>query len=254
MTRTSAVWTAVVIFGACVVTAQQSKPKFDVASVRARSGPGPTSVVRGGATPGVFNRENTTVMALVTTSYDLLAFQVEGAPDWTRTRRFDVAARMDPATTPAQTRLMVQSLLEDRFQLKARLESRDMRGLALVQSKPTELGAMMKPSKDCSEEVPPPTNTPPRAVRVAGCLDMAGMARDVAYQLSTPVIDRTNLTGRFAFQMFYAREGASELAGEASAAPAFTTALQEQLGLKLEPTRGPVEILVIESVQQPTEN
>lgn len=111
MTRTSAVWVLVALLGA-LVAAQQSKPRFEVASVRARTGPGPAAVVRGGATPGVFNRENITVMALMTTSYDLLPFQIEGAPDWTRTRRFDVAARMDPATTPAQTRLMVQSPLE----------------------------------------------------------------------------------------------------------------------------------------------
>ena len=61
MTRTTAVWIVVLIFGACVVIAQPSKPKFDVASVRARTGPGPATSVMGGASPGVFNRENITV-------------------------------------------------------------------------------------------------------------------------------------------------------------------------------------------------
>lgn len=252
MIRTGASWIVVAILGVCPLTAQPSKPRFDVASVRVRTGPNPTSVVMGGASPGVFNRDNASVLGLIQFAHDLLPFQVVGAPDWTRTQRFDVAARMDLATTPAQTRLMVQSLLEDRFQLKARLESREMRGFALVRSKTTELGAMMKPSQDCSEMVEAPANAPPRTVRVSGCLDMTGMARSVARQLSVPVTDRTNLTGFFSFQMFYAPEGTADPA-ELNA-PAFSTALQEQLGLKLESTRGPVDVLVIDSIQPPTEN
>jgi uncharacterized protein (TIGR03435 family) len=207
----------------------------------------------GGASPGAFNRENITVLALMTMAYDLPSFQITGGPDWIRTQRFDVRARMDAATTPAQARLMVQSLLEDRFRLKAGLESREMRGFALVRSKTTELGAMMKPSRDCSEMVDAPANAPPKAVRRSGCLDMAGMAQSVARQLSVPVIDRTSLSGFFSFQMFYASEGSIDVAGEPNA-PAFTTALQEQLGLTLESTRGPVDVLVIDSIQQPTEN
>jgi uncharacterized protein (TIGR03435 family) len=82
---------------------------------------------------------------------------------------------------------------------------------------------------------------------------MAGMARMVARQLSVPVIDRTHLSGLFSFQMFYASEGSPDVAGEPNA-PAFTTALQEQLGLTLESTRGPVDVLVVDSIQQPTEN
>lgn len=252
MTRTMTVWTLVAVLGVCAVTAQQSKPMFSVASIRPRTGPNPTSVMGGAATPGVFNRENITVLSLLMFSNDMLAFQVLGGPDWIRSQRFDVRARMDPATTAAQTQLMVQSLLEDRFQLKARRESRDMGGLVLVRSKATELGALMTPSKDCSERVNMPTNIPPMAVRVSGCNDMTGIARMVARQLSVPVSDRTNLSGRFAFQMFYAPEGTGDPAEPN--APVFTTALQEQLGLKLESTRGPVDVLVIESVQQPTEN
>lgn len=239
------------LFGVTTL-AQEPKPTFEVASIRVRTAPNPTNVVVR-STPGAFNRESASVLSLIQFGYDLLGFQVVGGPDWIRTQRFDIAARMDVATTPAQTRLMVQSLLEDRFQLKARRESREMRGLVLVQSNPKQFAATTKPSKDCSERVEMPKNVPTNSVRVSGCTNMTAFALSVARQLSVPVIDRTGLSGSFAYQMFYAPEEARDVPGEPNA-PAYTTALQEQLGLKLEATRGPVEVLVIASVQQPTEN
>ena len=115
MVRT-AVWIlSATALGMCSVFGQQSKPTFEVASIRVRTSPNPTNVVIR-STPGAFNRESASVLSLIQFGYDLLGFQVVGGPDWMRTQRFDIAARMDLATTPAQTRLMVQSLLEDRFQ------------------------------------------------------------------------------------------------------------------------------------------
>lgn len=250
MARLVVRWIVPALFVFSAVAAQESTPKFEVVSIK-RSNPTASSSVPSSG-PGLFNRANISARTLIESAYDLLHFQVTGGPSWIATERFNIEARMAP-TTPERVLQMVQSLLEDRFQLKVRLESREMRGLALVQSDGKQFGRLSKPSADCSEKVEMPTNAPPNTTRLSGCDDMAGIARMIARQLSVPVIDRTNLSGRFAFKMFYAPEGAAERAVDPNA-PTFTTALQEQLGLKLEPIRLPVDILVIDSIERPTEN
>jgi hypothetical protein len=159
-----------------------------------------------------------------------------GAPDWIANERFDIVAKMegDPpsivTTGPGPMRLAMRALLGDRFGLVVRGERRDLDIYALTIAKSAaQLGRALKPSpEDCSA----------MAARVANGLSQI---------VGRTVVDRTGLTGNWAFELTYSAEPSPD-----SDAPSLFTAIQEQLGLKLEATTGPVDVLVVDRVQRPT--
>lgn len=253
--------------------AQPSKPAFEVASIRKRvdTQPGPSMVVRGAPAPqsALFTRSGTSVASLVQFAFDLQLYQLAGGPDWIRTERFDISARSADVPTAPQLRLMVQSLLEDRFRLTAHREQRQMPIYSLVLAREDgRLGPGLRKSaaEDCMapNTVPRPSNVPSGASTVTGCGSMSAFALGAARNVAAPVVDKTGLTGSWDYGYYFADDGSQLVAlglprtperlAVDPAAPAFGTALEEQLGLRLRATRGPVEVLVIDSVQQPTEN
>jgi uncharacterized protein (TIGR03435 family) len=141
---------------------------------------------------------------------------------------------------------MVQSLLDERFQLKVRHETREMPVYILsvgkdgskLRSPAGETGSMRTNGSNGKTNV------------VATGAPVAALAQMLGQQLRRPVIDKTNLTGLFDFELnwFNANAPTDEVG------PSVFTALQEQVGLKLESAKAPVEVLVIESVQKPSEN
>lgn len=272
---------------AATISGQAPKPTFDVASVKVqREALGPSNL--GTAIPrvrarGVFSGTHATVESLVRFAYGLQTFQVIGGPDWIRRDGFDVDARAGFDAPAAQIRLMVQSLLEDRFKLIAHTEQRDVRYLALVLARTNgQPGPYLRRLDDGAcygrsvgevyREELPDRALPSARNRLGGaCVEL----RDLAERLSslswlsgTVVIDRTGLGGKWVYDAPYRplpvpppvspRLGAPLPVDPGSATepglPSFTVALEEYLGLKLESAQGPVDVLVIESVQQPTEN
>ena len=227
---------------------------YEVSSIKPNnSGPGNSS---GDFGPHL-RATNYTLKSLILLAYSIPEFQLIGGPDWIGTLRFDIEAKTaDDGVQPLgpeQIFSLLRSLLRDRFQLKVHRETREGEVFNLVVGKN---GSKLKETVDKGA---------PRSGGVGGGPDTAEMTgtgnsiedliRRLAAQVERPVIDKTNLTGRFDFKLtFNPRPLVSADSPRQSAAPDIFTALQEQLGLKLESGRGPVEVLVIDSASKPTEN
>jgi uncharacterized protein (TIGR03435 family) len=213
-----------------------------------------------------FTRINASVPVLIRFAFDLQSYQLVGGPEWLRTNFFDVDARADRPVSIEQRRLMLQSLLEDRFQLRSHRERRQMPVYTMVLARSDKrLGSNIASIDDCAKPVSlkEPADTPRSGARASGCGSMDNFARSVATQIGAPVSNKTGLAGLWQFIYYYAPDrsqfvGRQSLPPDLPASdpnlPSYEQALQEQLGLKLEAGRGPVDVLVIDSVQQPTEN
>jgi uncharacterized protein (TIGR03435 family) len=243
--------------------AQSNSPRFEVASVKPAPPPqpvGPGLIVRRPSPPGSFNR-TATVASLIQLAYELqVEQQVVGGPQWLRDDRFEIAARAGREAPFAEMRLMVRSLLAERFKLVAHSEQREMPTYALVLARSDKrLGPGLKKSDDeCKSLVEQPRNAPPGAVRATGCGSMTTFVNTgAAPHMAAPVIDATGLVGSFEWSFFYDAQGSVFSRGVSPdatdpSAPQYPTALQEQLGLKLESRRAPIAVIVIDSVEQPT--
>lgn len=234
------------------LSAQTPKPTFEVASVkRNTSGFGGWSA--GMQKGGAYVATNVALLTIVGAAYDLALYRVMGGPDWIRDTRFDVNAKAAGDVPNEQVRLMLQSLLEDRFRLRVRTEQREMPIYSLVVERTDgRLGPGLQRLNDCSE---PRSRTltaqvPGAASNARGCGPISLIASMASNQLAAPVVDNSGLTGTFAYSIYFSGD---PLATNQDV-PSFPTALREQFGLKLEPTRGHVDVLVIDSVQPPTEN
>jgi uncharacterized protein (TIGR03435 family) len=258
---------------------------FEVASVRPNnSGDGN---IRFGLQPGGrFIATNAPVRQLIVFAYQLQNFQLLEAPPWTQNERYDIqatAGRELPPTAPGQLgpiQMMVRSLLEERFKLRVRQETREMPIYALVVDRQDgRLGSSLRQSTtDCAAiaaaargrgGAPPALPDPnqpiqcgmfggPGRLRV-GSQTMAAIARSLSGNVQRVVVDKTGLAGNWDFELTYtpdqlpqgpAPPGAPPL--PASDGPSIFTALQEQLGLRLQAERGPVEVVVVESVERAT--
>ena len=152
---------------------------------------------------------------------------------------------------------MVQALLRDRFKLVTHTEQREMRSVALTLVRAdSRLGPNIQ---RCDPEQPPDlprlSITPNVRLLTARCGDLSDVIGGAASMMMMPVIDRTGLQGSWTFHLRYtlpATAGGSD--DPSSDAPFFGTALQEQLGMRLREQTGPVEILVIDSVNEPEPN
>jgi uncharacterized protein (TIGR03435 family) len=274
----------------CVVAAvgigaaQEAGPTFEVASVRQNvSGDGPMFIQ---LPPGRITITNMPLRALVTMAYQLQQFQLVGGPSWMTNDHFDIVAKIAGGPTPivagqqAPGILALRALIEDRFKLKFHKETRELDVYSLVVMKPGVTGPNLKPSStDCVAIAnarrggPPPGPPPPPPgpndpfpcglMGMPGMIRMGGMPISQVTQMLTNqtgrmVFDRTNLTGNWDFTLRYAFEqrGGQPLPPGLPApdpdAPSLFTAIQEQLGLKLESTKAPVEITVVDSIEHPT--
>ena len=194
-------------------------------------------------------------------------------PKWTSEDRFEVQAKAEQANpTKDQMRLMMQSLLAERFKLAVHFETQEAPLLVLTVIKPGKLGPKLKPHS----EGPPCDSAPPGDVFPPQCDVFALTARQgqpyiagsrnstmalIAGalpglgRLPRPVVDRTGLTGRFDFTLEWVPEFNDSLRNKAEVeGPSFEAALREQLGLKLQPSKGPIQVLVVDHVERPTEN
>jgi len=266
MTRTVAVWILATLLGVPVV-AQQAKPKFEVASVKPQGAPvtpGPVQQVKPG---GIFAASQATVRDLLTFAYGVRDDQIVGGPDWVREDRFAIDARANPDASADDIKIMVRSLLEDRFKLVSRIGPRDMRYQALVFSRPDgALGpGLIRMDDTCTSgrvnelrrKFPEKYQTPVGNLS-AGCSAPGGkrFAEYLTFRLGTPVFDATGLQGSYYWMITSQWPALPGVLRERSdpSLPELPTALKEQLGLKLESRRGPIDVLVIDSVQPPTEN
>jgi uncharacterized protein (TIGR03435 family) len=195
------------------------------------------------------------VKDLIRAAYNAEDYQIE-APAWLESARFDVVANVPPGATRDDVNLMLQNLLADRFQLKLHRSTRELPIYALVVA---ENDATLKASVD-----------DPNAAKGRGTISVGGprkrfefdgftmaqFADVLAREVDRPVIDMTGLTGKYDVRLEFAPHSrAAAISPNPQSAVEIFTALTEQLGLKLEPTKGPVALLVVDSaLKQPTEN
>jgi uncharacterized protein (TIGR03435 family) len=275
----------VTIWALLNVAYAQLSPTFEVATVKSikdragrrrvgmDGGPGTNDPVR-------WNAENMSLANLVNVAYDLPYYRVSGAP-WTTEDRFDIVAKVPPGATKDDLRLMLQHLLAERFRLKVHREDKEMQIYELVVAK----GGPKMPRSGTGEAAEE-FHSPPRTgndgypalpkgrsmLAVIGGrarmqwvqLTVAEFADRLANQLSRPVVDMTSLDGKYDFVVSWSasatRAGAS--IGDAGipspgddSGPTLQMAVQEQLGLRLNAKKGPVEIIVIDSADRsPAEN
>jgi bla regulator protein blaR1 len=260
-----------------------SSVAFEVASIKAnKSGDG--RVMLAMPPTGRFTATNVPLRLLVQNSYGLQPFQIVGGPAWLTSDRFDIVAKAPDGFTPDQLRPMVRNLLGDRFKLKAHVETREMPTYALMLARADgKLGPKLTTAKaDCDARGrrgggPPPAPPAPGepiecgfiigiGTMNAGSMGMADLARSLSGFVNRIVADKTGLSGKYDFQLTYTPEGrglpglpvAAPLGADAPPADpngaSLFTALQEQLGLKLDSQKGMVDVLVIDSVEQPTED
>jgi uncharacterized protein (TIGR03435 family) len=210
---------------------------------------------------GRFIGKDYTLKLLIAAAYDLNPKTISGGPPWVDSSHFDIAARTPGQVLPThdEQMKMLRSLLTERFHLAFHREQREFSFYALELAKG---GARLKPSVTPEQ---PPTVGPgvvyPGRIALPGhnatVQELASLLQRAI--LDRPVVDRTGLTGRYDFSLEWA-PNETEFGGDVGAAPETTPslplfeAIQQQLGLRLEPTRGPVDALAIDAAQKPTDN
>ncbi len=192
-------------------------------------------------------------MGILEWAYGVRGFQVLGAPDWLREELFEIDARPEHPATEAQIKQMVQALLADRFKLKLHRETKAIPVYALIVGKD---GSKLAEGEVRSSQFRPFGDivTPPGKLTAHGAT-MAYFAQILTDNLDRPVIDKTNLTGNYNFDLTY--EGPSWSPDEPGSYKPFGAAIFgpiQKIGLKLEPQKSPVEMLVIDSVNHPSAN
>jgi uncharacterized protein (TIGR03435 family) len=264
MALTRRMATAFTIVLACgAIIGAQARATFEVASVRP-SKPGETQVTvnwTGGVT-----MINVPLRAIVQFAYGInTPSRIAGHPDWTNVERFDIQAKAPEGLTGVeQMRPMLQALLVDRFKMVARSEKRELQSYVLVKARANgPLGPNLKPSKAiCAGRGGTPNpDAVPCGVRPGGSgrillvgIPVTQLAPLISLVVQRPVVDRTGIEGLYDVELTFTPEApiGSDLANPG--APSLFTALQEQLGLKLDAERELVDVLVIEKIERPTEN
>jgi uncharacterized protein (TIGR03435 family) len=199
--------------------------------------------------------ENQTVSIMIQMSYGVHRRQIVNAPPWVETERFDIQGMPDAEGQPnvVQFQEMVRKLLADRFGLKLHTDKREMARYTLTVAKG---GPKMEPTKSAPDALPNENgNGDEKSMSLQMTnVSMGDLAHDLQGELDRPVVDETGLKGRYDFSLKWSRADAAVTGGGDSALPGIFTALQEQAGLKVEPSKGEVDVLVIESLEQPETN
>jgi uncharacterized protein (TIGR03435 family) len=226
----------------------EQKLSFEVASIKLTKPYLPGQLWSGGGRQTSVT--GITALTLIRGAFDLHENEVFGAPSWTGHDQFDVNAAFEGERTPARLNAMMRTLLEDRFALKAHHETRELPIYrAVLARKDGGTGPeLVRSTLDCQAS----GRATPCGMRLSrGSLLMG--ARSVRYFLNSVesfvgrrIVDETGLTGEFDIKLEWSR-GPND-----ATRPEIFTALQEQLGLKLEASRGAVSVLVIDSIERPT--
>src|SRR5687767_2026880 len=269
----------VVLSAAAVLSAQtpQPPPIPYVASVKVNAS-GSTSSFTRRLPGGTFLASNMTAHDMIAFAHGLQPFQVEGGPDWIRTVRFDITIRTETnvgpvAIGPTQVGLqLARAVLAERFSFLAHRETRERPVFALVRARTDGApGPRLRQSKtDCAalarDAGASGAPWPPRSgdgrilcglqtggtTLTAGGYPMSEFQSFLTRQTQRVVIDRTGLSGGWDFELTFAPPDVAADAAAERNIPSLFTALQEQLGLKLDATRGPAEVLVVDRVERPT--
>ena len=250
---------------------QSSDPKFDVASLKVNEAN--DGFVFNQSQKGRYTIGGFTLAGLIRSAYQVQEFQIIGGPDWVNTERFNIEATYteDAAGGPTRTDLMLRTLLIERFKLAVHNETRERPVFALVLARPDgRFGPQLqKSSRDCATAKGPEgcgSSVGPGFIRSRG-RTMAQFAESLSQltitgsSLNRLIVDRTGLEGRYEVTLKFTPENIPPPGPTPPGFPALDpngpsifTALQEQLGLKLDSQRAAVNVLVVDRAERPTEN
>ena len=245
----------------------EAKPVFEAASIKMSRATGGSGHSDENSDP-ILLRASMTLKSYVMSAYNVKAYQVTGGPTWIDDSTYDIVAKLEmtdlpklPANltprergTAEEDRLhtALQGLLAERFQLKLHHETREMPAYALTVSKS---GFKLK---EASETTGCGTSSKGNGISVdftANCVDMTGFARYLARVMRHPVSDETHLQGSYSFKLQWTPDDLKAAAStDQPVLPSLFTVLQEKLGLKLEQKKVPVDIIVVDSAERPSEN
>ena len=232
----------------------QSSAEFDVASIKA-SRPDETERSLTHNSGARLTTSNATLKMLIMLAYQVMPYQVSGGPDWLESDGVDIEAKAaNPKATQAQFREMVRKLLASRFQLKVHSATKELPVYELVVAK---TGAKLVQAKEDNSEVSMRIDGPGQMTGAKAT--MAMLATTLSRPLQRKVVDETGLGGAYNFKLHFlpdrkpARPG-DDVAPPNGDGPSLFSALQEQLGLSLKAGKGPVDVLVIDRAEKPSEN
>jgi uncharacterized protein (TIGR03435 family) len=234
--------------------AKDADPGWDVVSVKAHDPNDPSNNQSMSMNGRQFVVVNRTVQGMLLFAYGMHKKEIVGAPGWTETERWDVQGVLDVPGHPSlkQTQSLTRKLLEERFGLKVHRETKELAVYTITVARSGE-----KLTRSAGD----PNGTPDENERSNGGvvtmrmtnMSMGELAPDLGYFLDRPAVDRTGLAGRYDFQLKWTSDE-SRVPADGDAPPGLFTAIQEQIGLKLEPVKVPVEVLVVDAVERPSAN
>jgi uncharacterized protein (TIGR03435 family) len=231
------------------VAGEADGPAFDVASIKASNADEHFSAF-GGFHRGTFMANNVHLRQVLASAYGVSEPRVIG-PDWLDKDRFDFVAKTAEAVSDDQLKPMLQALLKERFQLSSHLEQRTMPVYYLRIAK----GGVRMPVYPATDNGSIKPDLFPRPAMIRGAYTTAQFAVPIAMFAGRPVIDETGLTERYSIFVYFASPTRPRGPAQEFEAPDLFTAIQEQLGLKLESGKDSVQVLVVGHMDRtPTEN
>ncbi len=243
--------------------ATDANPVFDVTTIKPSNPNNPgTSILVGRGGANLFTTTNTTLKDLITFAYGLHARQVVGGPSWLESERYDVSGKPDLAGVPSVTQLqaMVQKMLAERFQLTFHREKRELSVYAITVAK---TGLKISKTENSPGNLPGFGGMGPGkiGVRNSTMTEFAGFLQNRI--VDRPVVDHSSLTDKYDFTLTWTPDRSQAAPPGQNAPPAPTSpdappdlfaAVQQQLGLRLDSTKAPVDVVVIDKVEKPTGN
>jgi len=240
----------VILLAVSLPAVLSSQTAFDVASIKENTTPGEGGSLRFMSGGGMQSR-HLPARSLITVAYQLQTYQLAGAPDWVLTTFYDINAKPAEQATREQSYVMLQTLLVDRFKLAFHREMRQVDGYTLIRARRDGLGQNIRPSAfDCEKQM----QTEPQCRKgsiTATSFTITGarlwsLVQLVIGRANGPVVDETGLDGTYDIELTWS----NDVAPVGDAITIFT-ALQEQLGLKLERHRVSAEVFVVDHLEKP---
>ena len=259
------------------LAAQAAPGSFEVASIKPHDPANPRTMMVADAS-GRFTAVGIAPVMLIRTAYGLQDDQVVGGPEWLRSARFDITAKAADGTPPTAMGPMLQALLADRFQLTSHRETRELPIFAAVKARGDgQLGPRLMANGCAWDITKPPAPPKPGETRCGGISEGVGrmslnaipipvFLQYLAPKVNRVIVDRTGLTGNFDIELQWTPDNLPPRQPGLPAdqpirvngqdvdpnGPSLFTAMQEQLGLKLDSTRAPVDVLVVDRLERPS--
>lgn len=237
---------ALAVFALFVRARAQAPDTFEVAAIRLHRDSGGNTDFN--VAKGRFSATSATLKTLVRTAYAVLDSQISGGPAWFDTDKYDIEARTTAPEELTFDRIqpLLRNLLAERFRLRVHRETRQMPVYALSVDKGGVRFAAAAPAESIGMNT---RKGPGTAKLTATKIPLSLLATNLGNQLGRVVIDKTGLAGNYDLTLQWDPDQSGE-----SASPSLFTALREQLGLRLESRKGPVEMLVIDGAERPSDN